>query len=401
MSEEFDKKMNNQRSGAISEEHIYDTLNNAFLSYRSAKNPSQKVTSRLSHAGEEFIAGRFLIGKIGYNDGAIRLFVDVDPGFPNNYPHVLNVHTQEQLNYSLQLIDTVMHNNGYEIDPYYVPRHSTADYQNLLTTGGLEEQPDIINARLPVYATVLDKYGQKIGKVRRSVWYNADGQSVGKFIKDDANVYFYGDSEKSGIVDKNNNVLTLGYGYIATVRYARLWIAALIAALLVLIILMSTITAAFYLTSSSSTDYPPTLFVVDEGDNDWSHTENIPVFFNDQFGDNVIAPGQSGKYAFRFINYNHDQLDFSIEFSCENEYNIDLIYRLKRDGLYVCGDEDHYVTIDELNLYGMTIQPHGDPTVFELEWYWRDNDEIDTIAGENQAQYYLHITITAGITKFA
>ena len=42
----------------------------------------------------------------------------------------------------------------------------------------------------------------------------------------------------------------------------------------------------------------------------------------------------------------------------------------------------------------MTIEANSS-TVFELQWYWRDNDPVDTEAGENGAQYTLHIAFSA------
>ena len=42
----------------------------------------------------------------------------------------------------------------------------------------------------------------------------------------------------------------------------------------------------------------------------------------------------------------------------------------------------------------MTIEA-GSSTIFELEWRWLDDDEADTAAGENGADYTLRITFTA------
>lgn len=56
------------------------------------------------------------------------------------------------------------------------------------------------------------------------------------------------------------------------------------------------------------------------------------MFFNEEFGDAVIAPGMSGAYRFIFENANEDAVEYSLTFREENEYGIALKYRLVRDG---------------------------------------------------------------------
>ena len=50
----------------------------------------------------------------------------------------------------------------------------------------------------------------------------------------------------------------------------------------------------------------------------------------------------------------------------------------------------------ELGLRGMTIEAES-TTLFEIEWYWKDNDAVDTAAGENEAQYTLQIEFVAAV----
>ena len=51
---------------------------------------------------------------------------------------------------------------------------------------------------------------------------------------------------------------------------------------------------------------------------------------------------------------------------------------------------------EELGREALTIEPESS-TVFELEWYWRDNDAADTAAGENGAVYRLKISLSAHV----
>ena len=141
--------------------------------------------------------------------------------------------------------------------------------------------------------------------------------------------------------------------------------------------------------------YAPTIFIADETGTAWSDQENLPVFYNDKFGDSVIAPGMSGSYRFVFENKNDDAVEFSLGFSEMNEYGIGLGYRLVRDGSPVTLSEG-FVKPEELGADGMTLQAYSS-TLFELQWYWVENDEIDTAAGEADAIYTLTISFTAAV----
>lgn len=263
-------------------------------------------------------------------------------------------------------------------------------------TGTAEDSPKpktVDKARLPVRATVVDGDGVKIGKIRDSVWYDTDDVVVGNFDKtENDNVYFHGINQY-GYVDRNNNVLTLADKYIATVRYTR-WGLILILVLLAALVAVSACFTAYYIATSNSVDVPPVLFIAEEGKS-WEDTKNLKVFFNEKFGDAVIEPGMKGSYAFTFENRNENALIFNLAFTETNPYGIELLYRLKRDGAYVAG-ADGYVNVGGISCNDLTIEA-ASSTVFELEWFWRDNDETDTEAGENEAQYTLNIKFSANV----
>lgn len=250
--------------------------------------------------------------------------------------------------------------------------------------------------RLPVGATVVNKKGVKIGKIKKRVWYDGEGEIVGEFADDDdKHVYFVRKNKRSGYVDKNHNVLTFDNRYLATVRYSHWWLFLILALLLAAIVALTSLVAVYYL--GTTDDTVPTLFVADESGEEWNGNENLPVFFNEKFGDSVIQPGQEGAYRFSIENKNAKQLIYNLVFSCENPYEIGLVYRLKRDGAYIAGTGD-YISVDELLCESLTIEATSS-SVFELEWRWKDSDEVDTNAGENQAQYILHIQFTAWLKE--
>ena len=113
------------------------------------------------------------------------------------------------------------------------------------------------------------------------------------------------------------------------------------------------------------------------------------MFNNSLFGPDKIAPGMQGSYVFRMSNETAKAVQFSLDFSCENEYGIDLAFTLYRDGVALAG-EDQKVAADEISLGDLTIEANSD-SLFTLEWEWRHNDAVDTIAGENEAVYTLYI----------
>ena len=253
--------------------------------------------------------------------------------------------------------------------------------------------------RLPRRAKVVDAEGAKIGKVRGSVWYDLEGNEVGAFERDDDDsVYYYQGGNKKGFLDRNDNVISLSNDYIATLRRFPAMIVLLILLLLVAATALSVCLSAYYLNRSENLDYAPVLFVADEYGDSWAETENIGVFYNEMFGTEKIAPGMKGSYAFYLSNENADPLEFSLEFSCINEYGIDLAFSLYRDGILLAGGEEgaDKVSPEELSTYGMTIQEESD-SLFVLEWEWRHNDEVDTEAGINQASYTLNIEFTAWV----
>lgn len=299
----------------------------------------------------------------------------------DNYPYKENSYGRQSARGDTPLNDKTARNNS---------ENTRQDTHN--GSGG--------NARLPVRATVLNANGDRIGKVRKSIWYDGSDEYVGEFAREENDcVLLYSDKEKSnpdGYVDANNNVFTYNEGYVATVRYTHWWLIALIAFLFIAVVLFTSLFAAYYVRSSNDGSYYPVLFVTDESGTSWDQSRQLPVFVNDVFGDSVIAPGLSGSYKFSFRNDNEDALAYDLNFSCENEYGINLRYRLIRDGAVISGSED-YIPVEELSCPDMTIKS-GSTARFELQWCWVDDDENDATAGENSAQYTLTITLKAWVS---
>ena len=256
-----------------------------------------------------------------------------------------------------------------------------------------------IEVKRPKRGRVRDREGFELGKLRRGVWYDNDKNRRGEFIKeDDKNVYLYeGENEnrrRTGYVDKHNNIHTLQNEYVGTIVHARTPWLLILCILLALITALTCILCAWALSRSES-PYAPIIFATEEDGTNWEDREDLSVFYNQTFGDKVIVPGMTGAYRFRMQNNSPDPIVYSLTFSETNEYGIAMRYRLKRDGVYIAGEEG-YVTVEELCLEDLSVEEES-ITLFELEWIWAHNDPVDTVAGENEAMYYLHIDFLAEV----
>ena len=252
-----------------------------------------------------------------------------------------------------------------------------------------------MKARLPRRATVVDEHGEKIGRVRKGVWYDAQDAELGRFAESEAGgVYLYAQDVRSGYVDGNDNIRTPAGAYVATLRYFNwgiLW-------LLILALLLAAALLGVGIGLSRPAERAPVFFIVEDTDEraSWSDMEDIPLFYGDG-GYDEIVPGMRGSYRFLFVNENEHSLVFSFDFDEENEYGIDLCFRLKRDGAYIRGEEG-YIGPEDLSFADFTIEAQSE-SLFEVEWYWRDNDPVDTVAGENGAIYRLLIDFAAEVEE--
>lgn len=260
-------------------------------------------------------------------------------------------------------------------------------------------------ARLPRRARVVNHKGEKIGTVRGGVWYDNDKNALASFQKHENNVHVYdAASAHAGYVDVNDDIRALNGEYVASLRYFRWGILAILAIALTLVTMVAAIFGAFGIGRSgvSALAQEPIFFIVEDTEErtSWTDYEDIPIFYNAQFGDRLALPGTKSSYRFRFVNNNEHALRFSFTFSEENEYGIEMVYTLQRDGVYIAGSGEEYVTAPAMSFAEFTIEGESE-SLFELSWYWKDNDPVDTNAGENEAIYRLNIEFNAEVVAEA
>lgn len=251
-----------------------------------------------------------------------------------------------------------------------------------------------IDVKPPVRGKVVDRKGKRVGAIRGGELFDRKGTYRGVFRKEKTNVFLYRNERRAAYIDKNDNILTPSGQYVGTIRRFR-WLPVLLALLFLALATVTSATLAAYYISFSGR-YAPVLFMTDESGENWQDTENLDVFFNERFGDSVIAPGMDGSYYFTLENQSPDTVEFALAFREDNAYGIGLVYRLWRDGSLLGGVG--WLSAADLGVEDMTVEGESS-TVFRLEWYWRDNDALDTAAGENGAQYTLHIDFSGSVAR--
>ncbi|HJA02283.1 MAG TPA: hypothetical protein H9797_02760 [Candidatus Gallimonas gallistercoris] len=247
-------------------------------------------------------------------------------------------------------------------------------------------------AKLPKRGRAFDKDGNRAGKVKKSVWYDEAGNRLGEFVKEEERVLFKEGERLLGYVDHNKNVFSNEHMHLATIRTVdRLWLLLLLVFLL-LLTLVTGVVSTFFLLRSDADDVP-VIRITDVEGTDWTYIENLPIFENDYFDREAILPGMRGEYRFILENCNNYALTYAIACTEENDFDIDIRYRLMRDGHHLAGEEGYEET-EALHFEELTIEANSS-AFFVLEWYWADDDPIDTEAGENGAEYTFTFAVEA------
>ena len=132
--------------------------------------------------------------------------------------------------------------------------------------------------------------------------------------------------------------------------------------------------------------------------------ENLQILNNTKlniFGglrNNKIKPMSNGSYRFSVKNKSNYDMIYNIKFEDDMRNYINMKYRLKIDNIYIKGNENTYISIDELNLESIIV-PKNSINVYTLEWCWENDDENDTkVASMKDDQYYyFKLQITSNI----
>lgn len=141
---------------------------------------------------------------------------------------------------------------------------------------------------------------------------------------------------------------------------------------------------------SSNPEEKVEIIKVYQEDGEIEKDTKLNIFSNIKFnGEEKIAPQSKGSYQFCISNEVEDNIVYSINFTDEMEHLINMKYRLKIDNIYIKGNKDTYVDIDELSIEDIKVLKNSN-NVYTLEWYWEDSDVEDTfVGGLEETQYYV------------
>lgn len=254
--------------------------------------------------------------------------------------------------------------------------------------------------RLKRRHTVLDDHHAVIGYVKNRIFYSLTDEEKGKFFKDE-NGEFVLKSLDPKAQDKSDSSYTKIIGYLRdnyqvySPTGRRIYILEqknyfpIIVAVIVILALLATILSMRQIIVSK--DYIPTIFITEVDGDVWSDEKEITVFKNGEYNNSVIYPGIEGSYSFRLENRNPDPMTYSMVFAEENQYKINMLYRLKRNGVYLKSGE--YQPIGYLFFEGLMVDVDKND-VFTLEWTWKESDN-DTEIGMSNATYVLKIRVDA------
>ena len=127
--------------------------------------------------------------------------------------------------------------------------------------------------------------------------------------------------------------------------------------------------------------------VITDDNGDYLYQKKLDIFSNSVFK-NKIAPGVSDTYNFKVQNKTNKDIKYFIMMNGISNYYINLKYRLKKNDIYIVGDNFNWVTEQELNTSYNKLH-HGKSDNYSLEWKWFDNDETDNFAGKGYDSDYL------------
>ncbi|MBR2712917.1 MAG: hypothetical protein IKE73_04340 [Bacilli bacterium] len=143
---------------------------------------------------------------------------------------------------------------------------------------------------------------------------------------------------------------------------------------------------------TTPTEEPAPNVEVSDNDTKWGNNTSLRIFDVDE-----IKPGDNGFYEFAINNVSDGNIAYSVDFVEENQYNVNLLYKLRMNNNYVAGDSDTWVTLNELDLKNKILDSKYMDS-FYLEWKWVDSDH-DTIAGKAlNAKYKLSINVLSNET---
>lgn len=131
------------------------------------------------------------------------------------------------------------------------------------------------------------------------------------------------------------------------------------------------------------------------GDINWEDKKELDMFNNAYFNDRaIIAPGVEGSYTFTVENKSSSKFNYQINFIEENPYNVNMVYKLKKNGEYIVGNESQWKDENELNVFNLKLDS-VQRDVYTVEWRWEDTSYDTSIGVLDDAYYKMYVDVQA------
>lgn len=124
----------------------------------------------------------------------------------------------------------------------------------------------------------------------------------------------------------------------------------------------------------------------------WNGATDLNIFTRSIYNvDGIIAPESENTYEFIVKNSTAYNIKYEIKFNETNLYDINMKYKLKKNGVYVI---DHYVSASELNIADQLLSVDS-KDVYHLEWKWISSSNDNSVGTNPNASYGLQIEVNA------
>ena len=137
--------------------------------------------------------------------------------------------------------------------------------------------------------------------------------------------------------------------------------------------------------------------LVQEEDLEIEKETELSLFENEKYNwRKIIFPSSKGVYKFSVKNISKNDIIYKIKFWEAMNAHINMKYKLKLDNVYIKGNENEYVSLDELNQEDIILKKDS-VNVFTLEWCWIDDvkDNIQFVNKDQRQYYTFHLRVVA------
>jgi len=151
----------------------------------------------------------------------------------------------------------------------------------------------------------------------------------------------------------------------------------------------------FYILGDTTSNNTNLNFYAGDKKSVWNSENVLNIFSNPAYKmRSIIAPESANSYEFYLVNNNNFALTYDIEFGERNLNDINMKYRLRKNGTYIAGSENTWVSYNKINFSGIKIDEYSNDKFF-LDWKWFESNN-DTHVGTNiNSNYSLFIKIYA------